>query len=282
MVLELLVKPWKAESKPLNMILYGALYASVAIILSLWIFKDQSSMIMVFLTVLACMPLIHRAIIQEEKRELQLKQETRILKSHSKILKFLLFLFIGFVIAFSLWFIFLPSSTVDILFRTQMHTIAAINNQVTAGAYSTGFLSAILANNMKVLFFSLFFAFFYGAGAIFILAWNASVIASAIGTFVRNNIELYAQSIGLMKAAGYMHIFSLGMMRYMTHGIFEILAYFIGALAGMLISVAIVRHDMGTEKFRIIMKDVLILIAIAVLMLLLAGIIEVYVTPSII
>ena len=74
MVLELLVKPWKAESKPLNMILYGALYASVAIILSLWIFKDQSSMIMVFLTVLACMPLIHRAIIQEEKRNYSLSR----------------------------------------------------------------------------------------------------------------------------------------------------------------------------------------------------------------
>ena len=282
MVLEALIKPWKAENKPLNMILYGILYASVAVILSLWIFKDQSSMIMVFLTVIACLPLIHRALIQEEKKELRLKQEARILKSHSKILEFMLFLFIGFVIAFSLWSIFLPSSTVEVLFKTQMHTIAAINNQVTAGAYSTEFLSAILINNMKVLFFSLFFALFYGAGAIFILTWNASVIASAIGTFVRNNIGAYAQQIGLVRAAGYMHIFSLGLLRYMTHGLFEILAYFIGALAGGLISVAIVRHDTGTEDFRIIMKDAIMLVTIAILILLLAGIIEVYVTPSII
>ena len=40
-------------------------------------------------------------------------------------------------------------------------------------------------------------------------------------------------------------MYAIGMTRYMTHGIFEILAYFIGGLAGGLISVAIIRHGMG-------------------------------------
>ncbi len=282
MVLESLIKPLDAEKSPASLILYGMLYASVAAILSLWIFKDQASMIMVFLTVLACMPLIYRALITEEKKDLQIKSEVRILQEHEKIIMYLLLLFLGFVIAFSLWFIFLPSALVETLFQTQLHTISAINNQVTAGFFSNGFLNAIIINNLKVLFFCLFFSFFYGAGVIFILTWNASVIASAIGTFVRNNIGLYAQSIGFMKVAGYMHIFSLGLIRYMTHGVFEILAYFIGALAGGLISVAVVRHQLGTAKFKIVMRDAMMLTGLAVLMVLVAGLIEVYITPAIV
>ncbi len=283
MVLEALIRPWAAERHPAYTLLYGAFYASIAIILSLWIFRDQASMIMVFLTVLACVPLLYRALIKEEKKDLKIKNEIRILQEHRKILSYLVFMFLGFVVAFSLWFIFLPPSTVETLFQTQLHTIMAINNQVTAGAYdSAGFLSAILTNNIKVLFFCLFFSFFYGAGAIFILTWNATVIASAIGTFVRNNLGVYAQSIGFMKAAGYMHILSLGLLRYMTHGLLEIIAYFIAALAGGLISVAIVRHEVGTPKFKIIMRDALILMGIAAIVILLAALIEVYITPALV
>ncbi|MFH0876142.1 MAG: stage II sporulation protein M, partial [archaeon] len=192
-------------------------------------------------------------------------------------------LFLGFVIAFSLWFIFLPGATAESLFDTQLNTISAINSQATAGsitgAYSTRFLNDIISNNLKVLFFCLFFSFFYGAGAIFILTWNASVISAAIGTFVRNNIEVYAASVGLFKVAGYMHIFSMGLLRYMTHGIFEILAYFVAALAGGLISIAVMKHNIGTEKFRIVMKDALILTLIAAILIVAAGLIEVYITP---
>ncbi|MFH0752691.1 MAG: hypothetical protein V1914_03795, partial [archaeon] len=134
MVLESLIKPWTAERKPLNLLIYGALYASVAVILSLWIFRDQASMIMVFLTVLACIPLIYKALIDEEKKDVKIKEEMSILREHSRILLFLLFLFLGFVIAFSLWFIFLPGATAESLFDTQLNTISAINSQATAGS----------------------------------------------------------------------------------------------------------------------------------------------------
>ena len=44
--------------------------------------------------------------------------------------------------------------------------------------------SEIFINNMGVLFLCIIFSFLYGAGAIFILTWNASVIAAAIGSFI--------------------------------------------------------------------------------------------------
>lgn len=284
MVLETLISPKLAEQKPLYMFILGMLYASIAVFLSLWIFKDQASLIVVFLTVLACVPLIYRTIRYEEKQDTELKDEKSRLKSHRHALYFFIYLFMGFTVAFAAWFIFLPGHIVQNLFSAQMLTINLINNQVTANsvtafATSFGLMGNIIANNLKVLFFCIFFAFFYGAGAIFILTWNASVISAAVGTFVRSNLEKYAAQAGFVKVAAYFHVFSIALLRYMTHGIFEILAYFIGGLAGGLISVAVIRHEPGDPNFRKVMFDALDLFLLAVLSVLVAGVIEVYITP---
>jgi len=192
-----------------------------------------------------------------------------------------MYLFIGIVIALSVWYVFLPGDMVSDLFSSQVTTIKAINagGMVTGKTAAWSFLTAIITNNLKVLVLCVLFSFFYGAGAIFILTWNASVIAAAIGTFVRSNIAQYAETFGLFKVAGYFHIFSLGLLRYMTHGVFEILAYFIGGLAGGLISIAMVNHKFEGEHFRMILKDSLNLFILAVIVLLVAGFIEVFVTP---
>ncbi|MDI6738592.1 MAG: stage II sporulation protein M [Nanoarchaeota archaeon] len=287
MVLEDLLTPEGAERKPWHMLPLGALYASIAVFLALWIFREQASLIVVFLTVMACIPLVYKIIKLEEDKEIKIDKEAGILREHRKALISFMYLFFGFVIAFSIWFIALPASMVQDLFATQMFTINSINNQVTGNlltgnAAGLGLLWSIIANNLKVLFFCVFFSFFYGAGMIFILTWNASVIASAIGSFVRSNVEKAAASEGLMRVASYSHVYAIGMTRYMTHGIFEILAYFIGGLAGGLISIAIIRHRMGEKIFNKVMLDALDLILLAIAVTLFAGIIEVYVTPLIV
>ena len=280
MVLESLITPKGAERHPLTLFLFGLLYSSIAIFMGLWIFRDQASLVVVFLTVFACIPLMVKTMRYEEKKDLILKKEVSMLMHHKKVLNYFLFLFLGIVFGYSLWFLLLPPTTVQTLFSTQLVTINAINNRVTGDATSTVLFFGILMNNLKVMLFCLFFAFFYGAGAIFILTWNASVIAAAIGSFVRNNIGEYASQIGWIKVAGYMHIFSLGLLRYLTHGLFEILAYFIAGIAGSLISVAVIRHNVFDENFNKVLKDAGWLMVIALIVLLLAGLVEVYVTPG--
>ncbi len=166
------------------------------------------------------------------------------------------------------------------LFSSQVATIQAINANATTGqATSWGFLSAIIMNNLKVLILCVIFSFFYGAGAIFILTWNASVISTAMGAFFRTNIARYAEAVGFVQIAGYFHIFSLSILRYMTHGVFEILAYFIGGLAGGLISIAMINKKFEGEHFRVVLKDSVDLVILAVLVVLIAGLIEVFITP---
>ncbi|QQG38530.1 MAG: stage II sporulation protein M [Candidatus Woesearchaeota archaeon] len=287
MVLESLVNPKKAEGKPFELFFIGLVYSSVAMFLSLWIFKEQASLVMVFLTVLAAVPLIVSAIKLEEERDIEEEVgEKTLLKEHWRVISFLVFLFLGFVVSYSLWFIFLPPDITQTTFSTQISTIENINSQITASTVLGGVISPsklllrIFSNNVKVMVFAFLFSFFYGSGAIFILTWNASVIAAAIGAFVRNNISMYAASVGLAKVGGYFHILSLGLFRYFIHGIPEITAYFIAGLAGGIISAAVIRHDFDNKNFKRILYDSISLMVLAIFIVFIAALIEVYITPA--
>jgi len=286
MVLESILNGVDAEKKPWKVFLLGVLYSTIAIFLSLWIFKAEASLVLVFLTVLASLPLVYATLKIEAQKGTTEKSEIKLIKSHWSGLKVFTFLFMGYVVAMSIAFILLPSGTVTDLFSSQVSTIQSINsnfanNDVSGGLTSADFFSIIVMNNFRVLFFCIFFSFFFGAGAIFILTWNASVIAAAVGTFVRNNLASYASTVGFGKVAAYLQFFFLGTLRYMTHGIFEIVSYFVGGLAGGLISLAILNYKVNDEKFKLLMRDAIDLVLVAMIIVVIAGLIEVWVTPAI-
>ena len=286
MVLEALIDPWSAKKHPFWLFVLGIIFSSFSILFGLWVFKAQASLVMVFLTVVMTVPLMYATLIAEEKEDLKTQNQTNILKEHSKAITFLTFLFLGFVVGYSLWYIFLPTSLLHTTFNVQLDTINAINTQAYAlrgsvVVWNAGWKAffSILTNNFKVFLFCLVFAFFFGAGSIFILAWNASVISAAVGTTFRNKLADYATTLGFSKIAIYFQLFTISILRYMVHGIFEIVAYFLGGLAGGVISVALLKHGAGTEKFNTVVYDSLLLMIIALFLLLLGSIIEVFITP---
>lgn len=282
MVLESIISPFKAEQKPSIMLILGFVYATVGIFLSLMVFKTYSSMIMVFLAAMACIPLIYNTIIMEEEKDLQGLGEGWLLKEHAKALSVFIWLFIGMTIAFSLWYIILSPETVSILFQSQSETINNINGAVTGHASSKfGSFANIFLNNVRVLVFCILFSFLYGSGAIFILTWNASVIGAAMGNIVRSELANVALSIGSPTTMHYFQIGTYSLFRYAIHGIPEILAYFIAGLAGGIISIAAIRHDFGTKKFEHILLDSADLLLLSLVVIFIAGILEVWVTPLI-
>ncbi len=281
MVLEMLINPKKAEREPWELFFVGLVYSSMAIFLSLYIFKQYVGIVMVFLTTLACTYLIQGTLRREEKKDVVITHELALLKEHGKALSYFMFLFLGFVVSFSLWYIFSPHSFASQVFTVQEDTIRCINSVGVEGCLSapTDSFARIFLNNVKVLLFVLIFAFFYGAGSVFILAWNASVVATAIGIFVRNSLSSAASNLGLPTIANYFSSYSLGLLRYLTHGSLEILAYFIAALAGGIISVAVARHSFDSPRFKAVLLDSVDLIALSVGALFLAAVVEVFVTP---
>jgi uncharacterized membrane protein SpoIIM required for sporulation len=280
MVLESIINPLKAEKRPWEMLVIGFIYTSIAIFLSLWIFEKYASLVMVFLTVLACTPLMYITIKREEKKDVEIEGEMNLLREHWKALVFFMFLFGGIVVAVSLWYIALPGSTTTNLFNIQQETITSINSKITGLSINhLQILTKIFLNNIKVLIFCVLFAFVYGVGAISILTWNASVIGVAVGNFFKSHIAEYANKAGLVKLGGYFFVTGYSLLRYSIHGIPEIMAYFVGGLAGGIISVAVINHDFGTKNFEKILLDASDLVIISVVMLFFAGLLEVFVTP---
>ncbi len=285
-MLELLINPKKAEQHPWEMIVVGFFYATLAVFLAKWIFganpvlAPYMGIFVIMFCVIFSLPYMYYSIKLEERKDLVYDEELTLLKEHGKALLTFLFLFLGFVIAFSLWYIVIPDS--QNLFKAQIETFCQINGgdnylecvnqygiqtpvRITGGITSTDRLFSIFANNIYVLIFTLILSLIFGAGAIFILAWNASVIAAAIGIFAKNQLSN-------------LHV---GFARYMAfHGLLEISAYFVAALAGGILSTAIIKHDTRSEKFWSIIQDSLNLIIIAIVILFIAALIEVFITPA--
>ncbi|MDO8642920.1 MAG: stage II sporulation protein M [Candidatus Woesearchaeota archaeon] len=282
MVLESLITPYTAEKKPWEMVFLGILFSTVALFISIQIFETMAGLIAVFLTVFACVPLFYNTMKFEEQKDLLPLPERKLLREHARALTFFMCLFLGTVISFVAWYLFLPTEVSQKLFEIQITTIKNINAHSVLGSLtSVDLFNKIFFNNIKVLIFCILFSFFYGSGAIFILTWNASVVAVAIGSFIKKNLASAVSSLGLAKITGFAGVVSFGFMRYLFHGIPEILAYFIGGLAGGIISVAVIQHDLSSDNFERIVFDAADLVLIAVAVLFVAGLLEVYVTPII-
>ena len=113
------------------------------------------------------------------------------------------------------------------------------------------------------MIFTLIFSLIFGAGAIFVLIWNASVIAAAIGIFSKYQLA----------------DIPLGIARYMIHGFPEIAAYFITALAGGIFGVGAIRNGIRSRTFLRIAENTAVLLFIAIVILIIAAVIEEYFTP---
>jgi uncharacterized membrane protein SpoIIM required for sporulation len=279
---EMLINPKKAERMPWELFFVGLFYATLSVLLVQWIFSkdavlvNYSGILIVTFTVMFSIPFIYYTIKLEEKKITPTSKTFSLLREHEKAIKAFLWLFLGFVLAYSFWYIVLAS---PINFKAQIETYCLINKpthvQDCAAQYGvpksapTAMVTGkerfvlIFTNNIFVLIFTLIFSLIFGAGVIFILAWNASVIAAAVGIFTKSELSALP----------------LGLARYLIHGIPEIASYFIVALAGGLMSVAVIRHEYGTEKFWEVLHDSLNLIIIAVVVLFFAALVEVYITP---
>ncbi len=278
MVFESLITPQTAEKRPWELFFLGFLYASLGIALSLWIFRSQAGLVSVFITVMTCIPLMYGTFRFEEEKIDDTEEEKSLIKEHSKAMWFFVYLFLGMTLGFATWFVALPLEVSQSVFSVQIHTIFDINGMTDATGNAINqnqLFSKIFFNNMKVLTFCLLFSFFFGAGAIFLLAWNASVIAVAMGSLIKNYVLASGTNTVSTHLMGYLN----SMLRYFIHGVPEILAYFVAALAGGIISVAVMRKDFSTKNFQKIVFDTSNLILLSLFILVVAAVIEAYITP---
>ena len=280
----MIYNPKYAEKGPFKMLFIGLIYASLSLILVHYFFSgdvvlsDYSGLFVVLFCVMFSIPFMYFLIKQETEEDEVVEGFWGVWKAHSDALYAFMWLFLGYVVAFAFWFILLQNFS---LFNVQIETYCMINNPggiedcvknydftgkvVGSGAMTgTARFLAILQNNVYVMIFTLVFSFLFGAGAIFILAWNASIIGAAIAIFSKYNISEIP----------------IGLLRYMIHGFPEIAAYFVTALAGGIFGAEVIKNGIKNRKLIRVLENSVILLFIALIILVAAALIEVYITPA--
>lgn len=280
-MLESIINPKRTEKGPFKMFFVGLIYATLSLLLVKVFFSGNpilyqyAGILVVTFSVMFSLPFMYFLFKREEEEDEQVESFFGVWKMHSDALYAFMWLFLGFIVAFSLINNILQD---PVLFNAQVQTYCSINSpgniedcilRNSSGFVATGaatkemkFLS-IISNNIYVMLFTLLFSLIFGAGAIFILAWNASVIAAAIGIFTGYDWKEIP----------------LGIARYMIHGFPEIAAYFVTALAGGIFGVGIIRNGIRSKIFLRVLENTVMLLFIALIFLIVAGLIEVYFTP---
>jgi uncharacterized membrane protein SpoIIM required for sporulation len=257
MVLEKLVSVREAVKNPLSVFFLGAVVSLTSLFVSYFVFPQSVGIFTSFMVTLSVAPFMYNLSKFAEARGeevLKSRGEANILARHRDIIAVFVSFFTGMAVTFTFCYLFLPDHLGEKFFKDQLTTI----QQIRGRAASPDTFQTIVVNNIGVLVLAFVFSFLYGTGAIFILAWNASVLGTVIG--------MTAKSIGGFKAL------PLAVLVYFPHGSLEMLAYFIGAIAGGIASAAVTRRK--TELLPVVLKDSFRLLVVAIALLLVAGFIE--------
>jgi len=195
-----------------------------------------------------------------EEEECRKHYEKDFFKRHEKDILMFLFYFLGVTLAFAIWSFILPEDFFQVQLVKIMDIRAAVSGGVTGSITKGSFPSfmAILSNNVEVMIFAFIFSLLFGAGAVFIIVWNASILGVCIGELSKTLYEIPIVSL-----------------TFLPHGIPEVVGYLCAGLAGGLISAAILRCR-SSEILKIIFVDSLKILLFGVMFILIAAGIEVY------
>ncbi|MFH1199549.1 MAG: stage II sporulation protein M [Candidatus Micrarchaeota archaeon] len=289
MVLEALVSPLKAERNPAFIILLGFLFVTVSVWLTSTVLEiEPKSMILIMFTVIPALPFA-LSLFQSDEEEFEHDKVlgSRTLAKHFSTLIVLLALFLGLIIGFTFWYLALPPAQSEELFSLQINELKGIRaigttlggslggkvvslvEKSTGMAVSTNFAPTfefIFMHNLWVLFLIIAFSVVYGAGSIFIIVWNASVVGIFLGNFAKQYV-LHQTGYSLAGGVG------MGILGLLPHGSFELVSYSIGALAGGVLSTALVKGNFSS-RFAGILRDIAKMIAWAVVLLAIGALIE--------
>lgn len=264
MVLESLFPAKKIESKPVDMLLLSVIVAFVSVLAAWWIFPSAAGIIAPLLVTVAMTPVVYRILAHEEEveaAEAEKKIDMGFWQRHGEVIWLFGLFFIGNFISIFVIAVLAPQSFVESAFAQQLADIAAVSAMSGAAVSGSALLSPIVANNLRVMLFAFALSFLFATGALFILSWNASILALFLATFLRQG--LYTEFA--LKTAG-----------ILPHVPIEMLAYFLAGIAGGMLSAGVVREKIMSPEFRLVLRDSLALFGLGLLAVAVGGLVEVY------
>jgi uncharacterized membrane protein SpoIIM required for sporulation len=283
-MLESLVDFKNLKKKPYLIFFWTVIVASVAILISYQIgfsefgkglgtVYDIRGFFVVLFAMIPATYLMTQYIKEEEEleeKEITKKYKSHLFNRHASDLYIVLIFFFTLVLTFSVWSFFLPETFFQVQ-EVELNKIGAHPSTVSgfvsqdSGSFCSkpdgkiGVFLCYIQNNIGVTLFSLVIGLLFGAGAIFILTWNASILSTKIALH-----------------AGALHGIPAATSPFLFHGVLEIGGYILAGFAGSLISAAIIRGHHKRDVFKSILFDTAMLFAIAIVFIVLGAFVEAF------
>jgi uncharacterized membrane protein SpoIIM required for sporulation len=265
MVLEQIFKTKWLEKKPRHAFGLGILYSIIGIISAMIIFPKSAAIMSVAFTSILLVSSLNQLLQTEENVEIREKKFNikQLFKDHKDIFEIYIFLFLGIFLTFTLAALLLSFNATESLFSNQLAVAGLTGHAINS---SNQFIS-ILTNNLIVLLACFVLSLVYGAGSILFITWNASVWGIIFGYIAKTS----AFVTGINPVVAFGQIF----LPAIPHFLAESVAYFCAAIIGGVVSKAVIREKLFSKKFHHIITDALIFGGIAIILIILAAILEV-------
>lgn len=282
MVLEHIFPEDWLERKGKYAFFLGVIYSAVGILIASILFPGDPALVAVAFTSLLLLPELYKIFSIEERQE-SVERNVSFLslwKDDIGLVRIYVFLFLGILLVYSVGTMLLPQMHANTLFREQLEirfgqgfTGQAVASGQAASIFSTGLFYELLSNNFLVLIACFITALLAGDGAIFLIAWNASVWGTIFG--------LTAKCAGLFAGTHPYAYFGLIMLIVFPHMIIEAISYFLAAISGSVISKDVILERFASERFFEVFGFNLYLLLLALFFLVLGAIVETFVLNNI-
>lgn len=271
MVLESIRIDW-IERRPYIAFLFGFFYVFIGYFIAGFFF-DNVSIAMLFLATLLIVPSLIKLIEIEEQRESRYGLR-HFFKEHKDILEAYIFLFIGVFAGYVLLGYAAEADKFSSIFQFQINFLKnqeGLSRELIESFFvkplepSIENVAGVLQNNITVMLICFVLSIFYGAGAVFLVTLNASIFASFVvfvGSYLADKLSKVLLIIGM----------------FMIHMVPEMSGFLLAAVAGGVLSKALLKERFGSKGFRNVLKDAVMLLILACCLILLAAFLEVYVT----
>jgi len=282
MVLELLVPSVKIRQNPQLIFIEAIFLTFLSIFCSLMIFpeKHTSISVLAFLTI-GAIPLFTKLYSYDSYLYNYGKP---FFQRHKTIILILAYFFLGVMCAFMASYFVLPDAVRSNVFSSQLGEISGINQiqdsitgkitgtQASSNRFGSVFI-LIFKNNLMVVISAALLSFLYGAGAIFLICWNASILAAVIANDILSSLAVNGVG-GILAPFSVLFNSIIAILGYVPHGVPEICAYFLISVAGAVLSRDLLKGIFETEYKWKVIKDIVMMVFVAIILLVIGAIIE--------
>lgn len=270
-MLEQIYTPKWLVANPRYGYLLGLVFALFGVFSAKLIFGSNPGLMSVAFTSMLLMPLLNNLLNLTETKEIREKKFSIpcLIKDHSHLFKVYIYLFLGIMTLYAILNLVWTNAFSLSVFGPQLNVAGLTGN---AMGYAGQRFMSILFNNLIILVVTFLLSFFYGAGSILFLAWNASVWGVVFGFIARQS----ALSANINPFAGFITL----IIPVLPHMITEAVSYFSAAIVGGVVSEAVLKEKWMSKRFQHVLTDAVIFFVLALILVVVAAYLEVYVFPG--